>query len=168
MNLPRKHLAAICVTFTVLGIAVGRYSKRPETRVETKVETKVEVKYIDRVQYVEREVKKHATTTTTRKPDGEVTVVKVEDTHVQSADTTSSKESVASELRLEQKIVTKVERPNWNLNGAAFWTPGRLALKPSAWELGLNYRLAGPLLLGPRYLRVESTNYWGLGAQLEW
>jgi hypothetical protein len=152
MTANRKNLiVAVAVSAGLIAcFALGRYSKRPETRIETKVETKVETKYVDRIQYVEREVKKHVVTTTTKKPTGEVVTQTVADTHVQASGTTDTKASSKVESKSEQKVVTTVSRPNWAIGAGGKWDSS--SLKPDHYAASVDRRI-----LGPAWLSVTAT-----------
>jgi hypothetical protein len=115
--------------------------------VETvKYQDRIVTEYKDRIVYVQsKDTAKHVITTTTKKPTGEVQIVKIEDTKVDQ-DTGVVKDSVfanTEEKQVEQTktVTTAHEYPRLTL-GAGVSTPLG-SLSPGLAGVG-NYRFAGP------------------------
>lgn len=112
----------------------GRYSKPTETKVVTKVETKVE--YKDKVKIIRlRDEAKHqeVTTTTTKGPDGTVTVTKhaTTDTQTKTATNTKKSSSKKEESKTFQFSLERRDLPDWRASGLVGWDVGSLRLDPS-------------------------------------
>lgn len=163
----RKRLAIAggSILLLVAAFVAGRYSAPVKVEERVKVETKTETKteWKDRIVYVEAKRSK-VRTEETRKPTGEVVIVKTEETET---DTRQAREFAGLSLgnfstQLDQSKVTETARPGWRVGVTAGWSD--LSLKPDLYGLELSRRVAGTVWAG-LWARTDRTG--GISLALE-
>lgn len=117
--------------------------------------------------------KRHVETRKTKKPDGTIEIVRIEDsgsdTATQSTSTVTGHSSETTASTAATARVTERGRPAWSVGLSASWA-GRPSSMPDRLGLEVDRRLIGPVWLGARASigATLSEPQFGLGLRAEW
>jgi hypothetical protein len=158
----------------VLTLAAHSCARPPPPRLEERREATTEAHQVVTADRRETEAAtRHVETRTERRPDGVVTVVRIEDSRRDAAAATATASTVeVREVVREVRVVEAAPRPSWRASLAAGWRPGALdlAAAPPVLRAELARRIAGPVSVGlwTQYDRPRRELAAGLSLAVEW
>lgn len=164
------HADPTCVAVAVLGLGallIGlRAACRPPERVEERREVVEEVRQLEEEHRQEETATvRHVETREERRPDGAVTIVRVEDERTEAAATVERERQADARAELREVKVTERARPSWRVSAQAGWSITRPSIRPELYGAEVSRRIVGPLWLGV-WGRADRTA--GVSLAMEW